>query len=341
VNLCVNLIHDLVISYQPPFEISSKIIHQISSISEQIGRLSGRNLRASPQLRKQNRIRTIQGTLAIEGNSLSLEQVSAIIDGKRVLGQQREISEVQGAIRAYEALPGWDPASIDNFLQAHYLLMADILVDAGKFRKGQVGIHKGSQVIHVAPPAKRVPQLMTDLMNWVKTSEEHALIKSCVFHYELEFIHPFMDGNGRMGRLWQTLILGQWNELFSLLPIESLVKDQQERYYQTLEEADQAASSTVFIEFMLGIIDTVLTQNSETIQATDQVSDQVSDQVKRLLDVMDNQYWSAQELMEKLSLSHRPTFRKNYLNPALKAELLLMQYPDKPRSPKQRYKKGR
>lgn len=327
-------------SYQPPFEITTQIIHQISSISEQIGRLDGQNLQLSPQLRKQNRIRTIQGTLAIEGNSLSLEQVTAIIEGKRVLGPQREIAEVQGAIRAYESLPNWNPALINDFLQAHYLLMSDILVDAGKFRKGQVGIHKGSQVVHVAPPAKRVPHLMDDLMNWVNTSEAHALIKSCVFHYELEFIHPFMDGNGRMGRLWQTLILGRWNELFYLLPIESLVKDQQENYYQTLENADQASSSTVFIEFMLDIIDTVLTQNSISIQAgTDQVSDQVSDQVRKLLEVMDSQYWSAQELMKQLSLSHSPTFRKNYLNPALQLGLLVMQYADKPRSPKQRYKK--
>jgi Fic family protein len=215
--------------------------------------------------------------------------------------------------------------------------MSDILVDAGKFRKGQVGIHKGSQVVHVAPPAKRVPDLMLDLINWVENSEAHPLIKSCVFHYEVEFIHPFMDGNGRMGRLWQTLILSRWNDLFYLLPIESLVKDQQERYYDTLAESDQAASSTVFIEFMLDIINTVLIQNS----GTDQVSDQVSDQVKQLLAVMDDRYWSTQELMQRLSLSHSPTFRKNYLNPALRSRLLVMQYPDKPRSPKQRYKKVR
>jgi Fic family protein len=248
----------LVTDYQPPFEINSKIIHRISSISEQIGRLDGQNLQSSPQLRKQNRILTIQSTLAIEGNSLSLAQVTAIVEGKRILGSQREIAEVQGAIRAYEMLPDWNPGSIVHFQQAHHLLMGEILVEAGKFRKGQVGIHKGDQVVHIAPPAKRVPELMTDLMQWLKTSKDHALIKSCVFHYELEFIHPFMDGNGRMGRLWQKLILGKWNALFYRLPIESLIKDQQERYYQTLEEADRAASSTVFIEFMLDIVDQLL-----------------------------------------------------------------------------------
>ncbi len=241
--------------YQPPFAINTKIIHQISTIAEQIGRIDGQNLQPSPQLRKQNRIRTIQSTLAIEGNSLSLEQVTAIVEGKRILGSQREIAEVQGAIRAYEMLPKWNPGSIEHFQQAHHLLMGDILTEAGKFRKGQVGIHKGDHVVHVAPPAKRVPTLMGDLIQWLKTSNDHSLIKSCIFHYELEFIHPFMDGNGRMGRLWQTLILGKWNSLFYLLPIETLIKDQQKQYYQTLEEADRAADSTVFIEFMLDIID--------------------------------------------------------------------------------------
>lgn len=327
-------------SYQPPFEITSPMIHHISSISEQIGQMEGQNLQLSPQLRKQNRIQTIQSTLAIEGNTLSLEQVTAILDGKRVLGQAREISEVKGAIRAYETLPQWNPVAAQDLLAAHKMLMGDILKDAGKFRKGGVGIHKGEQVVHVAPPAKRVPGLIADLMTWARATDSHALIKSCVFHYELEFIHPFMDGNGRMGRLWQTLMLGQWNDLFYLLPIESLIKDQQELYYQVLEQADQAASSTVFVEFMLDAIADALGQNIKKIEVqTDQARDQVTDQVKHLLAVMDDNYLSTQELMARLSLSHRPTFRKNYLNPALEAGLVVMQYPEKPRSPKQSYRK--
>ncbi|MGD1864631.1 MAG: Fic family protein [Phormidesmis sp.] len=317
-------------------------MNQISAISELIGRLDSQNMQLSPQLRKQNRIQTIQGTLAIEGNTLSVEQVTAILEGKRVLGQPREIAEVQGAIRAYEALPRLNPVSVKDFRLAHQTLMSDVLVNAGKFRKSAVGIHKGTQVVHVAPPAKRVPQLMDDLMSWMRSTEEHALLKSCVFHYELEFIHPFADGNGRMGRLWQTLILGQWNALFYLLPIESVVNAQQESYYQALEEADKAASSTVFIEFMLDIIGEVLRQNQgvQAFTATgDQVSDQVSDQVKQLLRVMDDQYWNAAALMAQLSLSRKPTFRKHYLNPALAAGLVVMKYPQSPRSPKQAYKK--
>ena len=328
-------------SYQPPpFEITPKIINHISAIAEQVGRLDRHGLSASPQLRKQNRIRTIQSTLAIEGNSLSLEQVTAILDGKRVLGHPREINEVQGALRAYEALPTWNPTSEADFLTAHRYLMGDILTDAGKFRRTGVGIHKGTKVVHVAPPAKRVPLLMTDLFQWLEQTEDHALIKSSVFHYELEFIHPFMDGNGRMGRLWQTLILSQWNSLFFLLPIESVIKDEQERYYQTLEQADQSASSTVFIEFMLDIIRNVLTEATlNADQVSDQVSDQASDQVKKLLAIMEGGYFTTQALMERLGLSHRATFRKNYLLPALNAGLIERKYPDKPRSPKQQYRK--
>ena len=229
-------------TYQPPFEITPTIVNQISVISGLLVRLDGSPLATSPQLRKQNRIRTIQGTLAIEGNSLTLDQITAILNGQRVLGQPREIGEVQGAIRAYEALPTWSPTARQDLLQAHRLLMADILTDAGKFRTGGVGIYKGTQVSHIAPPAKRVPELMGDLLHWLATTDHHPLITSSVFHYELEFIHPFIDGNGRMGRLWQTLILGQWNDLFYLLPIESLIKDRQDRYYQTLEAADRAAA---------------------------------------------------------------------------------------------------
>ena len=338
-------------TYQPPFEITPTIVNQISVISGLLVRLDGSPLATSPQLRKQNRIRTIQGTLAIEGNSLTLDQITAILNGQRVLGQPREIGEVQGAIRAYEALPTWSPTARRDLLQAHRLLMADILTDAGKFRTGGVGIYKGTQVSHIAPPAKRVPELMGDLLHWLATTDHHPLITSSVFHYELEFIHPFIDGNGRMGRLWQTLILGQWNDLFYLLPIESLIKDRQDRYYQTLEAADRAADSTGFIEFMLDIIYATLssaTPSHATLNPgrepkrsgpDDQVSDQVSDQVRQLLALMDDRYWNAQELMEGLSLSHRPTFRKNYLNPALQGGLVVMQYPDRPRSPKQKYKK--
>lgn len=319
--------------YQPPFTTTPKIIRLISTISEQIGAMSLHALNSSPQLRKQNRIKTITGTLAIEGNTLSLEQVTAIIEGKHVLGEQREIAEVHGAIKAYDALTGWNGSQLNNLLEAHQLMMGEVLVDAGHFRKGAVGIKKGNEVVHVAPQANRVSGLMSDALQWVQTCEHHPLIVSSVFHYDLEFIHPFSDGNGRMGRLWQTLILGAWKELFYLLPLESVIKDKQQAYYEALSQSDSEGSSTIFIEFMLESIQAVISNS-------DQVDDQENDQVRKLLAVMGSGWLSSSEMMAKLKLSHKPSFRKNYLNPALQIGLIIMHNPDSPRSPKQKYKKA-
>lgn len=246
----------------PPFTITTDILNSVADISEQVGQLQASGQNASPQLRKQNRIKTITGTLAIEGNTLSEEQITALIEGKPVLGSTRELAEVAGTIAAYEALADFKAHNISDLLAAHGLMMADVLTKAGQFRQGAVGIHKGGQVHHVAPPAHQVSGLMADLMHWVQQAKDHPLITSCVFHYELEFIHPFADGNGRMGRLWQTLILSQWNPLFLSLPLESLIKDHQTQYYQALEQADEQADSTVFIQFMLNTIAQTLVQNA-------------------------------------------------------------------------------
>lgn len=245
-------------SYIPPFTITADILNLVANISEQVGQLNAGALNVSPQLRKQNRIKTIIGTLAIEGNTLSEEQITAIIEGKPVLGSVRELAEVKGAIAAYEALVNFKADSITDLLTAHGLMMADILTRAGQFRRKAVGIHKGGEVHHVAPPAHQVSGLMADLMQWLKQAKDHPLITSCVFHYEFEFIHPFADGNGRMGRLWQTLILSQWHPLFLSLPLESMIKDNQSLYYQALEQADEQADSTVFIQFMLSTINKTL-----------------------------------------------------------------------------------
>ncbi|WP_417526321.1 Fic family protein [Marinomonas shanghaiensis] len=249
-------------SYKPPFTITSDILNLVAQISEKMGMLNASVLHSSPQLRKQNRIKTITGTLAIEGNTLTEEQVTAIVDGYRVLGNVRELAEVKGAIQAYDALPTFQSDNIDDLLIAHGLMMSDILVNAGTFRNKAVGIHKGGVVHHIAPPAHQVSGLMADLTQWLKQAKDHPLITSCVFHYEFEFIHPFSDGNGRMGRLWQTLILSQWHPLFLSLPLESVIKDNQQQYYQALEQADQQADSTPFIHFMLSVIDQTLAQNA-------------------------------------------------------------------------------
>jgi len=307
----------------------------VAEISELIGRytmLAEQNL--TPRLRRENRIRTIQASLAIENNTLTLEQVTAVIDGKRVLGLPREIQEVRNAFAAYEAMDNWHPASEADLLVAHGLLMSMLVDQSGVFRSGGVGIFRGEHLVHMAPPADRVPYLMVDLLDWLKHSKEHPLISSCLFHYELEFIHPFADGNGRMGRLWQTLILRQWKPLLGYLPVETVIRERQNEYYRALAEADERADAAPFVEFMLQALRDAMYEAGDT----DQVSDQVTDQVKMLLEAIGNSELSGSELMTALGFSHRPTFRANYLNPAMEGGWLDRTQPGSPRSPTQRYR---
>ena len=267
-----------IIMYTPPFEITSKIIELISNISEKIGEISSiQNNSHYIQLRKENRIQTIHSSLAIENNSLSLEQITAIIDGKRVLGNPNEIQEVKNSVQAYDLLLTLNSYNEKDLLKAHKLMMQDLVENSGKYRTDGVGIFDGEHVVHVAPPAKRVPELMADLFEWLKTSDVHPLIKSCVFHYEFEFIHPFQDGNGRIGRLWQTVILKEWKEVFAWIPVETLIKENQKEYYNALGVSDKSANSTKFIEFMLSIILTTIeeiiaTENKVTVKVTQKVT---------------------------------------------------------------------
>ena len=239
-------------SYKPPYAMTPEITQLVAAIGETVGRFAATaDVIITPRLRRENRIRSIQGSLAIEQNSLSLDQVTAVIQGRRVLGAPREIQEVRNAFAAYEALSSWSPTEMDDLLAAHRLLMERLVDEPGVFRRDRVGVFKDQQVVHVAPPAQRVPKLMGDLLNWLKTTPEHPLIAGCLFHYELEFIHPFADGNGRMGRLWQTLILCQWQPWFAFVPVESVVRERQEAYYEALRQADRQADATPFVVFML------------------------------------------------------------------------------------------
>jgi len=241
--------------YAPPYNVTDKIIHLVAKISEQVGAITVKaETISSPKLRRDNQIRTIHSSLAIENNSLSLAQVTDIINGKRVLGAPNEIREVKNAYEAYEHLLTLNPYRVEDMLTAHKILMADLTKEVGRFRSGGVGIFAGQQLVHMAPPAKIVPEHIDNLLDWAKDSDAHPLIKSCVFHYEFEFIHPFDDGNGRMGRMWQTLLLFQWKSLFAWLPVEELVRERQQEYYDVLATADKAANSTVFVEFMLQAI---------------------------------------------------------------------------------------
>lgn len=230
--------------YQPPLTLTPRMLALAAEIGERVGHLSALHEGAlTPQLRRGNRIRTIQASLAIENNTLSVEQVTAVLDGKRVLGLPREIQEVRNAFSAYEVMPEWQPSLRDDLLAAHALLMHGLIDDAGSYRRGGVGIYRGERLLHMAPPANRVPQLMDDLLAWLSRCELHPLIASCVFHYEFEFIHPFADGNGRMGRLWQTLILSQWRAVLAYLPVESVIREQQDAYYEALAVSDKAAEA--------------------------------------------------------------------------------------------------
>ena len=283
--------------YSPPFEITSKIIELISKISEKLGEITSiQNNPLHIQLRKENRIKTIHSSLAIENNSLTIEQITAIINGKRVLGNPNEIKEVKNSIQAYDLLLSLNPYDENDLLKAHKLMMQDLVSNSGKYRVDGVGIFDGEKVVHVAPQAKRVPELMANLFEWLKTSDIHPLIKSCVFHYEFEFIHPFQDGNGRLGRLWQTVILKEWKEIFAWLPVETLIKENQKEYYNVLGVSDSVANSTKFIEFMLSII---LNTIEEIIQTEKKVTVKVTVKVtlnqKKILEVIKNNPQITQE----------------------------------------------
>lgn len=242
-------------NYLPPFTLSNKTLSLVAQISESIGRLTVQQEQEKLlRLRKVNRMRTVQGSLAIEGSTLTQQQITAILDGKRVIAPPKEVQEAHNAISTYESLPQWQPEKGTHLLAAHLLMMKGLVKDAGMYRQEGVGVMSGEQVVHMAPQATRVPKLMTDLLEWLESSDVHPLVASCVFHYEFEFIHPFSDGNGRMGRLWQTLILSKWHEVFINIPVESMVYKHQDNYYLAIRQSTQQTDSAPFIEFMLQMI---------------------------------------------------------------------------------------
>ncbi|VXB84890.1 Fic family protein [Chryseobacterium sp. 8AT] len=262
---------------KPPYQITSEILHLISNISRKIGEVNASYLiKNNPQLRKQNQIKTIHSSLSIEGNTLSEDQITAILENKRVLGSEKDINEVLNALKVYQELNKLKFNLEKDYLKAHKTLMTGLIENPGKYRTKGVGILKGSKVEHIAPPSENVPYLMKELFSYLKDNSELSLIKSCVFHYEMEFIHPFMDGNGRMGRLWQTLILMNEFPVFEFLPFETLISKNQTQYYHALSQSDKEGHSTKFIEYMLGIIDKslseLLTNSIQKLTQNDRIS---------------------------------------------------------------------
>ena len=321
--------------YVPPFQITNEILSYVASISEKIGKMSAvSNLESKPHLRRNNRIKSIHSSLKIEANSLSLGQVRDVINGKIVLGEQKEIQEVKNAYVAYEKMDEIDPYSIKSLKELHGIMTKYVVEESGDFRRGEEGVFNGDECIFMCPPARFVPEQMDALFYWMKQAKKnvHPLILSSVFHYEFVFIHPFADGNGRMARLWHTAILAHWKSVFAYIPIESQIEKFQNEYYDAIAKCHVQGESTLFIEFMLSQIDKILDE------IVDDSAEYMTEYLKRMLDVMEYDVpYTATAIMELLGLKSKETFRKNYMNPALKHNLVKMTIPDKPNSKNQRY----
>ena len=322
--------------YVPPYEITDEMLNLVTQIMENLGKLNSVNeFEKLPRLRRVNRIKTIQSSLAIENNTLSIEQVTDVIDGKRIIGPKEDIIAVQNANLTYKEIKNINPYEINDLLRIHGIMMKGLVEEAGQIRTGQVGVfNEQGKVIHLAPPAEFVPSQLEQLFNWLKTSSANMLIKSSVFHYEFEFLHPFRDGNGRMGRLWQTALLSSWKPIFVWIPIESIIKDNQEEYYNAITLSTSQAKSNIFILFMLNVINKAV---QDILNDTKNHYNHISSQLTALLGVIESYPQSAKELMQKLNLKSLVGFRKNYLQPALKAGLIGMTEPDKPTSKNQKY----
>ena len=310
----------------------------VSSISEKLGRISvTSNMQTKPHLRKNNRIKSIHSSLRIESNLLDLGQVRDVINGKTVLGEQKEIQEVKNAYAAYEKLLEINPFNMDELKSLHGIMTKYLVDESGEFRKGEEGVFSGDKCVFMAPPARMVPELMKNLFDWITCSKEevHPLIMSAVFHYEFVFIHPFSDGNGRMARLWHSAFLTKWNPVFEYIPIESQIEKFQDEYYDAIAKCHMEGSSDSFILFILEQIDKILVEITEQISSS---AENISEYVKRLLDVMEYDFpYTLTSLMELLGLKSKETIRRHYIHPALELNLIQMTIPDKPKSRNQRY----
>ena len=326
--------------YKPPYSLTEEMLNLVSAISEKMGKIDVyHNLESKPHLRKNNRIKSIHSSLKIEANSLSMGEVKDVIDGRIVLGPEGEIQEVKNAYEAYELISILDPYKLTDLKKVHGVMTKMLQLESGSFRHGDVGVFNGDQCIFMAPPPNLVPGLMSDLFSWMRKNQKkiHPLIMSGIFHYEFVFIHPFSDGNGRMVRLWHTLILSKWKPVFEYIPIESQIEKFQDEYYKAIADCHTNGSSDVFIEFILEHINNILDDVIEQIRRPD---DALADYVKKMLDVMDYEVpYSTVSIMNLLGIKSRETFRKNYLNPALELGLVIRTIPDKPNSKNQRYVK--
>ena len=323
-------------NYIPSFDMTNKMFEMSAEIMENLGKLSNINeLEKLPRLRKVSRIKSIYSSLAIENNTLSYEQVTDIINGKRVLGSQEDIIAVKNAFSAYKELDDIDSYDIKDLLKIHGIMMSGLVERAGYIRSGDVGaVEAKGNVIHAAPPAKMAHELIEQLFDWVKSADVQMLIKSSIFHCEFEFIRPFNDGNGRIGRLWQTALLASWKPIFKYIPIESVIKDNREEYYKAFKISTSEGKSNAFILFMLEVINQAI---KDIVNDSREHYNHLNIQINKLMRVMETYPQSAQQITDRLKMKSRVSFRKNYLLPALEAGLIGMTIPEKPTSKNQMY----
>ena len=324
--------------YTPPYEITDKILSLVASISEKIGRVTERsNLDSKPHLRKNNKIKSIHSSLAIEANSLSLGEVKDVLNGKIVLGAEKEIQEVKNAYFAYDEISTFDVYNLKELKRLHGIMTKYLVDISGEFRLGEEGVFDGDKCIFMAPPARLVPEQMENLFTWMKKSKDivHPLILAAVFHYEFVFIHPFTDGNGRMARLWHSAILTRWQPIFEFIPIESQIEKFQSGYYDAISKCHIDGTSTAFIEFILEQINAILDEIGSSLTSP---ANSISEYVSKLLNVMEfDTPYTANDILTLLGLKSKETLRKNYLTPAINGGFVVMELPDKPNSKNQRY----
>ncbi len=327
--------------YTPPFEITQEMLSRVSNISEKITKLDNfSNLNKKPYLRKQTKINSIHSSLAIENNNLTISQVKDVIDGKLVIGSQKDIQEVKNAYNAYEMLDKINPYSVKDLKKLHGIMTYLTVDDSGEFRKGNEGVFDGDECIFMCPPPEMVNELINQLFTWMNGNKEkvHPLILSSVFHYEFVFIHPFSDGNGRLSRLWQNILLYNWKKIFEYLPIESQIHKYQEVYYNVISNCNNNGNSTQFIEFMLKMIDETL---DDALNIPSIPIDEETININKLLDIMEiNTPLTANEIMVKLNIKSKDTLRNKYLHPAINQGLIKLTVPDKPNSRNQMYYKN-
>jgi Fic family protein len=357
---------------KPPYTITEKAADYLAKIVETVTRLEfGTGFKRNIKLHRENRVRSIYSSLAIEGNSLTLGEVTAVIDGKLIAGKQAEVKEVKNAFEAYDKIMTFDPYQLKDFLKAHMLMTQGLVKESGKFRSGDVGVFDGDVAVHIGARPQFVPELLADLFTWAKKSELHPVLKSAILHYEIETIHPFADGNGRMGRLWQTLLLAKWNSIFAWIPMESVLNQNRPEYYDALYYGQHMGDSSRFIEFTLSALYQVLLstntdlnkveqgtkkdaeqvteQDTEqvTTQITEQDTEQVTAQDTRRITEQDNREEkilefcitpkTRDEIQAFVGIAHREHFRANILKPLLVSGKLTMTIPDKPNSRNQKY----